>query len=886
MLRPNKVLPLIKASQRSWILAGTSAGSRNSDGTCHPHGFSNADERDEHSKRIPPVSPPLSHLGNGVHVLGHPSLHPSGNPHLHNVPVPGTFVRDTVVEGHASEGAVNGQHGKTSSNVGGSRAAINSDPQPTPKVGFAALPSLSNVENVVTAAAGGRSVNNYRLRRQQSNSSSSRSSSTVAAEKEVRNPLPAQNESDGPQTSVNQGIAVVSSAGDSQKKSSNDEAFKSGWQSRGVQSKPSAFPSSPVRPWGQPCNPLGNAPSVSLSRHLSVGATGDIPGDGLPVPRSSTKERFQAASQGRTGQNSNGRSQSGNRRLNHKTASESRPANGEVVDHVCNILRQLNWRPDTLVALSRVNRTLSAFHINEVLKHQKESGLALKFFDWAKEQEGYKHDVCTYTTMIGIMGRARNFEACSRLLQEMRREGCEPCVVTYNRLIHAYGRANFLGEAMRIFYQMQEEGCSPDRVTYCTLVDLHSKAGFHDNAMDMYQKMQQAGFQPDTFTYSVIIHCLGKAGKVSEALKLFEEMVERGFAPSLVTYNIIIDLQAKSGNYVMAMKLYNDMQDAGFHPDRVTYSIMMEVLGQIGHLQEAELMFNEMEQAGWVPDAPIYGVMVDMWGKARNAERALEWYQKMLDSGLTPNVQISNSLLGSYLRMQQFDLAFGVIETMKAWGLVPTLQTHTILLSSCTASAQHHQVVNLMHRSSETVYSFVCTLLLRQLPPQELKHIVQHFFESLHGEEHDCKRGFTDSLIEFLHNLERRPEAGLVWEVGREHNLYPQAVRMKANNQYSINLHVMSMGTALVALSRTLSEFREKMLYTGVAPERIEIITGWGKHSRVPGASLVRQAVQNLLTALGSPFYVESSNVGCFVSHGKPLQNWLHQPHVEHMLLF
>lgn len=66
MLRPNKVLPLIKASQRSWILAGTSAGSRNSDGTCHPHGFSNADERDEHSKRIPPVSPPLSHLGNGV----------------------------------------------------------------------------------------------------------------------------------------------------------------------------------------------------------------------------------------------------------------------------------------------------------------------------------------------------------------------------------------------------------------------------------------------------------------------------------------------------------------------------------------------------------------------------------------------------------------------------------------------------------------------------------------------------------------------------------------------------------------------------------------------------------------------------------------------------
>lgn len=877
MLRAKQLLPVIKASQRSWILAGTSAGSRTSDGTCNPHGLSNADDRDEHLKRTPHL--PLH--GHEVHGLGHSPLHPTGfpassaaRPPLHNAPISGIYPRDTVVEGPVIESA--GHDGKTVSKVVGSTAAVNSDPQPLQKVGFAAVPSLSTVENVVTGAAGGRS-NSYRLPRQQSNSSS-RNNST---EREIRD-TPSPTEREVP--SVGKGVPIPSSGTGSQQQRSTpvgasqhgSDRFKPGWQSRGVQSKPSAFPSSPVQPWAQPNGSLAESPSP---RHLSVGATDDIARVELPAPRSSSKERFN----GRGGQN--GRSQSGSRRQSHKAASESRAANGEVVDHVCNILRQLNWRPDTLVALSHVNKTLSAFHINEVLKHQKESGLALKFFDWAKGQEGYKHDVCTYTTMIGILGRARNFEVCTRLLQEMRREGCEPCVVTYNRLIHAYGRANYLGEAMRIFQQMQEEGCAPDRVTYCTLVDLHSKAGFHDVSMDMYQKMQEAGFQPDTFTYSVIIHCLGKAGKVNAALKLFEEMVERGCVPSLVTYNIIIDLQAKAGNHVMAMKLYNDMQDAGFHPDRVTYSIMMEVLGQTGHIDEAEHVFQEMEQAGWVPDAPIYGVMVDMWGKAGNANRAREWYQKMLDSGLTPNVQTSNSLLGTYLRMHQFDSARGVLESMNAWGLVPTLQTHTILLSSCTASAQHQQVVSLMASTLHPVYAFVCTLLSREVPPQELQHIVQQFFQGLHGEEHDCKRGFTDSLIEFLHNLGRRPEAGLVWEVGREHDLYPQAVREKAKNQFSINLHVMSMGTALVALSRTLAGFRQTMLYTGVAPERIEIITGWGKHSRVTGSSLVRQAVHNLLSALGSPFYVENSNVGCFVSHGQPLSNWLHQPHVEHMHL-
>lgn len=433
-----------------------------------------------------------------MHGLGHPPLHltgfpasSAGRPPLHNVPIPAIYVPG--VEGPVSESAGHDQHGKTASRVGGASAPVKTDPQSSPKVGFAAVPSLSTVENVVTGAAGGRS-NSYRLPR----NSSSRNNSPVAVEKETRDASSAHNEREVPPVSAGKGVPVPSSGGASQQRPGTDGAsgrFKSGWQSRGAQSKPSAFPSSPVQPWAQHNGPLAKAPS---SRHLSVGTGVDISRDELPTPRSSSKERFNGAS-GRGGQS--GRSQTGSRRQSHKPASESRAASGEVVDHVCNILRQLNWRPDTLVALSHVNRTLSAFHINEVLKHQKESGLALKFFDWARGQEGYKHDVCTYTTMIGILGRARNFEACTGLLQEMRREGCEPCVVTYNRLIHAYGRANYLGEAMRIFYQMQEDGCAPDRVTYCTLVDLHSKAGFHDTAMDMYQQMQQAGFQPDTFTY-------------------------------------------------------------------------------------------------------------------------------------------------------------------------------------------------------------------------------------------------------------------------------------------------------------------------------------------------------------------------------------------------
>lgn len=65
MLRPKQLLPLIKASQRSWILAGTSAGSRTGDGTCNPHGVATADEKDENFKR----TPHLPHPGHEVSVV-------------------------------------------------------------------------------------------------------------------------------------------------------------------------------------------------------------------------------------------------------------------------------------------------------------------------------------------------------------------------------------------------------------------------------------------------------------------------------------------------------------------------------------------------------------------------------------------------------------------------------------------------------------------------------------------------------------------------------------------------------------------------------------------------------------------------------------------------
>ncbi|KAL0794939.1 hypothetical protein Bca101_066316 [Brassica carinata] len=498
----------------------------------------------------------------------------------------------------------------------------------------------------------------------------------------------------------------------------------------------------------------------------------------------------------------------------------------------------------------------------QVLKKMNDYGSALGFFYWLKRQPKFKHDEHTYTTMFGNLGRAKQFRVINKLLDEMVRDGCRPNTVTYNRLIHSYGRANYLNEAMNVFNQMQEAGCKPDRVTYCTLIDIHAKAGFLNIAMDMHQRIEAACISTDTFTYSVIINCLGKAGHLPAAHKLFCELIDQGCTPNLVTYNIMIDLHAKARNYQSALKLYRrDMQNAGFKPDKVTYSIVMEVLGHCGYLEEAEAVFTEMQLNNWIPDEPVYGILVDLWGKAGNVEKA--WVNKIAE-------------------------AYELLQNMLALGLRPSLQTYTLLLSCCTDGRSKLDMVycnQLMASTGHPAHMFLLKMPSAGPDGQNVRNHVNSFLDLMHSEDRESKRGMMDAVVNFLHKSGQKEEAGSVWEVTAQKNVFPDALREKSSSYWLINLHVMSEGTAVTALSRTLAWFRQQMLVSGSCPFRIDIVTGWRRRSRVTGTSMVRQAVEELLNMFGSPFFTESGNSGCFVGCGEPLNRWLLQSYVERMHL-
>ena len=54
-----------------------------------------------------------------------------------------------------------------------------------------------------------------------------------------------------------------------------------------------------------------------------------------------------------------------------------------------------------------------------------------------------------------------------------------------------------------------------------------------------------------------------------------------------------------------------------------------------------------------------------------------------------------------------------------------------------------------------------------------------------------------------------------------------------------------------------------------------EVVTGWGKNSRVRGVSEVKDAVVGLLKSMDSPFRPAPKNAGCLTASSSDVREWM-----------
>ncbi|XP_057968733.1 pentatricopeptide repeat-containing protein At1g79490, mitochondrial [Malania oleifera] len=505
-------------------------------------------------------------------------------------------------------------------------------------------------------------------------------------------------------------------------------------------------------------------------------------------------------------------------------------------------------------------------------------GLPHKAFEIyeSMEEAGCSLDGSTYELMIPSLARSGRLDAAFKLFQEMKEKNFRPNFTIFASLVDSMGKAGRLDTSMKIYMEMQSFGLRASATMYVSLIESFVKAGKLDTALRIWDEMKKAGFRPNFGLYTMIVESHAKSGKLEIAMSAFTEMEKAGFLPTPSTYSCLLEIHAASGQVDSAMKLYNSMNNAGLRPGLSTYTALLTLLANKKLVDVAAKVLLEMKAVGFSVDVTASDVLM-VYIKNGSVELALRWLRFMGSSGIRTNNFIIRQLFESSMKNGLYESAKPLLETYVNSAAKVDLILYTSILAHlvrCQEEQNERHLMSILSTTKHKAHSFVCGLFTGpEQRKQPVLSFVREFFQSIDYElEEGAARYFVNVLLNYLILMGQINRARCVWKVAYENKLFPKAIVFDQHIAWSLDVRNLSVGAALIAVVHTLHRFRKRMLYYGVVPRRIKLVTG-------PTLKIV---VAQMLSSVESPFEVSKVVLR---APGDSVLEWFKKPIVQQFLL-
>ncbi|PPD74159.1 hypothetical protein GOBAR_DD28919 [Gossypium barbadense] len=610
--------------------------------------------------------------------------------------------------------------------------------------------------------------------------------------------------------------------------------------------------------------------------------------------------------------------------------------NASAVAKIVEVVKRWKWGPELETQLDKLQFMPNMTHIIQALKVIKDSDASLSLFRWAKRQSWYApSDECydmlfdglnqsrdfdaiqslfeelvqessgnevslfsaynrafeiyesmqaagclldgsTYELMIPSLAKSGRLDAASKLFQEMKERKFQPGFSIFASLVDSMGKAGRLDTSMKIYMEMLGSGLRPSATMFVSLIDSYAKAGKLDTALRLWEEMKAAGFRPNFGLYTMIIESHAKSGKLDLATSIFKEMEKAGFLPTPSTYSCLLEMHAASGQVDSAMKLYNSMINAGLRPGLSTYTALLTLLANKKLVDVAAKILLEMKSMGYSIDVSASDVLM-VYVKDGSIELALRWLSFMGSSGIRTNNFIVRQLFESCMKNGLYESAKPLLENYVNSAAKVDLILYTSILAYLVRCQEEHNERHLMAILGATkhkAHAFMCGLLTGpEQRKQPVLSFVREFFQGIDYElEEGAARYFVNVLLNYLVLMGQINRARCVWKVAYENKLFPKAIVFDQHIAWSLDVRNLSVGAALIAVVHTLHRFRKRMLYYGVVPRRIKLVTG-------PTLKIV---VAQMLSSVESPFEVSKVVLR---ATGDSVMEWFKKPIVQQFLL-
>ncbi|XP_004306550.1 PREDICTED: pentatricopeptide repeat-containing protein At1g79490, mitochondrial [Fragaria vesca subsp. vesca] len=485
-------------------------------------------------------------------------------------------------------------------------------------------------------------------------------------------------------------------------------------------------------------------------------------------------------------------------------------------------------------------------------------------------------DGSTYELMVPNLAKSGRLDAAFKLFQEMKEKSVKPSFNVFASLVDSMGKAGRLDMAMKVYMEMQGYGFRPSAPMFVSMIESNVKAGKLDAALRLWDEMKKAGFRPNFGLYTMIVESHAKSGKLDIAMSTFTDMEKVGFLPTPSTYSCLLEMHAASGQVDPAMKIYNSMTNAGLRPGMSTYTGLLMLLANKKLVDVAAKILLEMKSMGYSVDVSASDVLM-VYIKDGSVDVALRWLRFMGSSGIRTNNFIIRQLFESCMKSGLFKSAKPLLETYVNSAAKVDLVLYTSILAHlvrCQDEENERHLMSILSTTRHKAHAFMCGLFTGpEQRKQPVLSFVREFFQGIDYElEEGPARYFVNVLLNYLVLMGQINRARCVWKVAYENKLFPKAIVFDQQIAWSLDVRNLSVGAALISVVHTLHRFRKRMLYYGVVPRRIKLVTG-------PTLKIV---IAQVLNSVESPFEVSKVVLR---APGDAVMEWFKKPIVQQFLL-
>lgn len=385
-----------------------------------------------------------------------------------------------------------------------------------------------------------------------------------------------------------------------------------------------------------------------------------------------------------------------------------------------------------------MSRSLLPKHVAAVVKYQKDPLRALQMFNSAKTEDGFKHNLFTYATIIEKLGFHGKFKEMESILAEMRLNIDNSLMEgVYIGAMRNYGKKQKIQEAVDVFERMEFFDCEPSVQSYNAIMNILVEYGYFDQAHKVYMRMKNKGILPDVYTFTIRIKSFCKTGRPyaalrllinvpsrgcdlnavayctviggfyeennkSEAYNLFNKMLSLGLFPCITTYNKLIYPLCRKGDVQESEKLLNKVLKRGVYPNLFTFNIFIWGLCNKGMVNEAASLLDRVKKDGFAPDLVTYNTLI--YGLCKNSKVVLaDFYSRKMvnEGGFEPDAFTYNTIVNGYCKMGMVQNAENFLKSATFKGFVPDQYTYCSLINGFCQDGDIDRAMEIFNDASQ-----------------------------------------------------------------------------------------------------------------------------------------------------------------------------------------